>query len=65
MLWGANMSRRPGWQTGARLNMLDTWRQRAHSVRGKGFACGHFIPEERPAETTAELTAFFDEQEKG
>ena len=64
VLWGANMARRPGWQTGARLNMLDTWRERAHDVRGKGIDCGHFLPEERPHETAAELLAFFAEHEE-
>ena len=65
VLWGANMARRPGWQTGARLNMLDTWRERAHEVRGKGIDCGHFLPEERPHETAAELMAFFARHESG
>ena len=65
VLWGANMARRPGWQTGTRLNMLDTWRQRAHDVRGKGIDCGHFLPEEQPHETAAELLTFFAEHENG
>ena len=65
VLWGANMARRPGWQTGAKLNMLDTWRERAHDVRGKGIDCGHFLPEERPQETAAALLAFLAEHEKG
>ena len=45
--------------------MLDTWRERAHDVRGKGLDCGHFLPEERPRETAAELLAFFAEHENG
>jgi pimeloyl-ACP methyl ester carboxylesterase len=28
-------------------------------VRGHALACGHFLPEEAPAETLAELTRFF------
>ncbi len=58
VLWGGNMAKRPGWQTGARLDMLTTWRDRAVDVRGKALDCGHFLPEERPEETIAELLAF-------
>ncbi len=58
VLWGCNMAKRPGWQTGASLDMLTVWRERATDVRGKGLDSGHFLPEERPAETTAELLAF-------
>jgi haloacetate dehalogenase len=28
-------------------------------VRGRALACGHYLPEERPEETAAELRAFF------
>jgi haloacetate dehalogenase len=28
-------------------------------VRGHALACGHFLPEEAPDETLAELTGFF------
>jgi len=62
-LWGGNMSKRPGWQTGKGLDMLSTWRERAVDVRGKALDCGHFIPEERPEETMAELLAFLSEHE--
>jgi len=58
VLWGRNMSKRPGWQTGAILDMLTVWRERAFDVRGKAIECGHFLPEERPEETTAELLGF-------
>lgn len=58
VLWGGNMAKRPGWQTGARLDMLTTWRDRAVDVRGKALDCGHFLPEERPEEMIAELLAF-------
>ena len=29
VLWGAEMSKRPGWQTGKDLDMMTVWRQRA------------------------------------
>ena len=51
-LWGTDMSKRPGWQTGRALDMLTTWRERASDVRGRGIDCGHFLPEEAPEETT-------------
>ena len=34
------------------------WAQRAPELRGRALDCGHFLAEERPAETTAELLAF-------
>ncbi len=58
VLWAGQMPRRPGWQTGRRLDMLSAWRQRANDVRGKSLPCGHFIPEELPDEATAEVLAF-------
>ena len=58
VLWGGNMAKRPGWQTGARLDMLTTWRERAQDVRGRSIDCGHFLPEEAPDEVTSELLAF-------
>lgn len=58
LLWGSNMAKRPGWQTGANLNMFTVWRERAVDVCGKPLDCGHFLPEELPAETTAELLTF-------
>ena len=58
VLWGSNMAKRPGWQTGRSLDMLTVWRERALEVVGKALDCGHFLPEERPDETTAELLAF-------
>ena len=63
LLWGADMRKRPGWQTGKSLDMLTVWRERAHDVRGKPLDCGHFIPEERPAELVAELVTFLSECE--
>ena len=41
------------------FDVLATWRERARDVRGRGLACGHFLPEEAPAETERELRAFF------
>ena len=61
VLWAEQMAKRPGWQTGAGLDMLTTWRERAESVRGRGLPCGHFIPEEAPEALVAELFAFLDE----
>ena len=58
LLWGSNMVKRPGWQTGASLDMLTVWQDRALDVRGKALDCGHFLPEELPEETTVELLAF-------
>ena len=59
VLWGSEMSKRPGWQTGENLDMMKVWRTRAPDVRGKALACGHFIPEEKPDELVAELLEFF------
>ena len=62
VLWGGNMAKRPGWQTGARLDMLTTWRERAQDVRGRSIDCGHFLPEEAPDEVTSEILAFLQER---
>lgn len=37
---------------------LDIWREWACDVRGRAFDCGHFLPEEAPAETLAALRGF-------
>ena len=58
VLWGTDMTKRPGWQTGRALDMVSTWRERAVDVRGRGIDCGHFMPEEAPDETSAEVLAF-------
>ena len=34
------------------------WREVARDVRGRSLDCGHFLPEERPAEVLAELRRF-------
>jgi haloacetate dehalogenase len=42
------------------FDVLATWRERtAGPVTGKALDCGHYLPEERPEETAAELLAFF------
>jgi haloacetate dehalogenase len=61
VLWGANTVKRPGWQTGKRLDIMAAWRARATDVRGRALDCGHFIPEERPAKLTEELLRFLRE----
>ena len=39
-------------------NPLDVWRRWAVNVSGKAIPCGHFLPEEAPEETAAELIPF-------
>ena len=41
------------------FNPLADWRAVAHDVRGKALPCGHYLPEEAPDETGAELLGFF------
>jgi haloacetate dehalogenase len=38
---------------------LAIWREWAEDVRGRGLECGHYLAEEAPEETYAELRAFF------
>ncbi len=40
-------------------DVLATWRKRAADVRGRALPCGHFLPEEQPQATLAELVSFF------
>lgn len=42
----------------AKYDVLEIWKERAESVGGKSFDCGHFLPEEKPQETAAELIKF-------
>ena len=58
VLWAGDMARRPGWQTGGSLDVLESWRERAEDVQGRALACGHFLPEEAPEETVREILAF-------
>ncbi len=37
---------------------LPIWREKALDVRGEALPCGHFLPEEAPAETLAALSTF-------
>ncbi|MGH7707225.1 MAG: alpha/beta fold hydrolase [Vulcanimicrobiaceae bacterium] len=54
VLWGERPGlRRKPW------DMLGIWRTWASDVRGHALDCGHFLPEERPAETAAALERFF------
>ena len=39
-------------------NVLETWRERATHVNGKALPSGHFLPEEAPNETLAEIKSF-------
>ena len=43
--------------------VLDVWREYARDVRGHALDCGHFVAEERPAETLAALLPFMLEQD--
>ena len=50
VLWGEARAPRP--------EVLEAWRRWATDVRGRGLACGHFLPEEAPEEVLTELQAF-------
>jgi haloacetate dehalogenase len=53
VLWGAEGAM-------ARLyDVLGCWRELGTDVRGRALPCGHFLPEECPGETVAEISAFF------
>lgn len=54
VLWGARglMHRSYG--------VLDTWRAKANDAQGRALDCGHFLPEEAPEATLAELLGFFE-----
>jgi haloacetate dehalogenase len=51
-LWGETRA------TGQRAGVLDTWKAWADDVAGEGLPCGHFLPEEAPAEVLARLRPF-------
>jgi haloacetate dehalogenase len=61
VLWGSDTAKRPGWQTGKSLDMVQTWRDRARDVRGFGLDCGHFLAEEKPDEVLDALYEFYRE----
>lgn len=52
-LWGAH-ARLEAW-----YDTLAVWREWASEVRGRALPCGHYLAEELPEETAAELVAFF------
>ena len=62
VLWAGNMAKRKGWGIGRSLEILTVWRERALDVRRRAIDCGHFLPEEAPEETAAELLAFLSER---
>jgi haloacetate dehalogenase len=51
-LWGQGPATR--W-----TGIVDIWRERARTVAGFPIDCGHFLAEEKPAETTRALRNFF------
>ena len=42
----------------AKYDILEIWKERAENVQGIGLDCGHFLPEEDPERTAAELIRF-------
>jgi haloacetate dehalogenase len=52
LLWGKHGT------VGRNFDVLDIWRERATSLEGRALDCGHYLPEEAPAETEAELRRF-------
>lgn len=52
VLWGARGA------VGRLEPVMDLWREKATHLQGKPLAGGHFLPEELPEETLAELLAF-------
>jgi haloacetate dehalogenase len=54
-LWGRDGAL-PAW-----YDVLSVWRDWADDVRGRALECGHYLAEELPEETYAELRAFFGE----
>lgn len=57
ILWGGRSA------VGRWYDVLAIWREWATDIRGDALDCGHFLPEERPAETLAAFRAFFLEQD--
>lgn len=57
VLWGSEQHQHPGWPSMS-LDIMATWRARAEMVTGAPLACGHFLPEEAPNETTDALLKF-------
>ena len=62
VLWGADQGQHPGWPSMS-LDIVERWRARAGDVTGRPVACGHFLPEEAPEETSRALLAFLAEKD--
>lgn len=43
---------------GSSYDVPEIWRERAPDLRARSFDCGHFLAEERPERTAAELLDF-------
>jgi haloacetate dehalogenase len=41
-----------------KFDVLEIWKSQAQNVQGVAFDCGHFLPEEDPEQTAAELLRF-------
>ena len=52
VLWGKN-----GF-VGRNYDVLDLWRPKVSMLQGQGLHCGHFLPEEAPAEVAESLLRF-------
>lgn len=55
VLWGDKGA------VGAWYDVLEVWRAWANDLRGEALDCGHFLPEERPADTLRLLRSFHGE----
>lgn len=53
VLWGSKGA------VGAWYDVLGVWSDWASDLTGQALDCGHFVPEEKPAETLAALRGFF------
>ena len=53
-LWGSK-----GFLLEEHYDVLEVWRGWAEEVSGRALDCGHYLPEEAPEDTYAELRAFF------
>ncbi len=53
VLWGAKGL------VGKLYDVIETWREKAEQVEGTALPCAHFVPEEVPDETAANLKEFF------
>jgi haloacetate dehalogenase len=45
---------------GSSHDVMAIWREQADNITGHALDCGHFLAEERPAETAAALLQFLD-----